>query len=238
MAEEVRDRTNVLLACLLCASSDINLFYEQTTGVNWRVYGRREDSYQGLRFFRCRQCELVFKEPVCFPVQEAERAHYQNHQNFSSDVRYRNYLKTLLLPLQSHLSASAIGLDFGCGPELVLSQICRDFGWECESYDPYFYPERSALEKTYDFVVCSEVFEHFHYPREEIIRLVGILNPNGWMVVRTETPPIDFEKWYYHRDPTHVVFYSEATFRWMAKKWGLYFEALERNLFLFQKIKP
>jgi hypothetical protein len=54
-----------------------------------------------------------------------------------------------------------------------------------------------------------------------------MLKPKGVLGVVTRRVPDDFEGWWYHRDPTHVVFYSERTFEWIAECLG--FELIERR---------
>jgi hypothetical protein len=46
---------------------------------------------------------------------------------------------------------------------------------------------------------------------------------------------INFENWYYRRDPTHVIFYSEKTFHVIAKQrnWNCWME--DRNVIFFKK---
>ena len=75
----------------------------------------------------------------------------------------------------------------------------------------------------FDFIVLSEVAEHLFSPGVEFERLCGRLTPGGHLGVMTllfdET--IDFESWYYRRDPTHVTFYSRHTFRWLERQLDL-----------------
>jgi len=42
----------------------------------------------------------------------------------------------------------------------------------------------------------------------------------GVMTDRTENLA-NFSKWPYRRDPTHICFYAQKTFLWIAKKEGL-----------------
>jgi SAM-dependent methyltransferase len=89
-------------------------------------------------------------------------------------------------------------------------------------FDPFFHPDRASLAGVYDFVALCEVIEHLFTPRAELERLRGLLRPGGWLGVMTSlwTDEVDFARWHYRRDPTHVAFYSEATFRWIAEHLG------------------
>jgi hypothetical protein len=44
-----------------------------------------------------------------------------------------------------------------------------------------------------------------------------------------------FDRWYYRRDPTHVVFYSEKTFEVIADQRGWSCEIPSKNIVLFNK---
>ena len=111
------------------------------------------------------------------------------------------------------------GLDYGCGPVPVLSKILIKKGLACENYDPLFGP--SFPEGTFDFIFCTEVFEHFHYVRSEIDRLSRLLKSNGLLTVMTwlHNGSEDFEKWSYIRDRTHVIFFNLDTFGYICREW-------------------
>lgn len=56
-----------------------------------------------------------------------------------------------------------------------------------------------------------------------------MLNPGGYLGIMTRFYPEihgvpeaeTFANWYYHRDDTHIVFYSPDTFQWIADKKNL-----------------
>src|SRR5690606_23160739 len=61
------------------------------------------DEIQGRRFYSCVACGLVHVSPSDWLTPEAERAHYQLHENDPADVRYRRFLDRLVVPLLTHL---------------------------------------------------------------------------------------------------------------------------------------
>jgi cyclopropane fatty-acyl-phospholipid synthase-like methyltransferase len=89
-------------------------------------------------------------------------------------------------------------------------------------FDPLFFPAREALEDVYDFITCTETIEHFHRPAEEFARFDRMLRPGGWLALMTcfQTDDDRFAQWHYRRDPTHVVFFREATLRHIARRFG------------------
>ena len=167
---------------------------------------------------------------------EQQRRHYEKHNNDLSDAGYREHLMRVIRPLRSLLGENANGLDYGCGPILSIGTLMKAEGIECHSFDPLFFPDDTLLtEDTYDFITCSEVAEHFNDPHKEFQNLYEMLRPGGFLAVMTQLPPLSFKGWWYHRDPTHVVFYSEETFDWIAKHWNMRPVFLAENVFILQK---
>ena len=175
-----------------------------------------------LSYFQCECCSLVFVAPSSLPSVSQERAEYALHQNHENDSGYRRFLHKMADPLLDKVSVGQHGLDFGCGPAPVLAQILKDAGLEMSVYDPYFFPDRQSLTKLYDFITCTEAIEHFHQPAAELTTLTDILRPGGWLGIMTKRVISQqrFASWHYKNDPTHVCFFSEATFRFIGKKFG------------------
>ena len=172
----------------------------------------------GRDYSRCDQCQATVLDPCQRPPVPEEYGHYLLHQNDPADPRYRRFLSKLANPLLKRLSRGLRGLDYGCGPGPAMAQMLREAGHEMTNYDPIFYPDPRPLEATYDFITCTEVAEHFHHPADEFDRLDSMLRPGGWLGVMTcfQTDDARFANWHYRRDPTHVVFYREATLRKIA----------------------
>lgn len=188
-------------------------------------------------FFHCGICRLIFVPAAFFLTAEQERARYAEHNNDSTDPRYREFLNQAFLPLRKRLTAGARGLDYGCGPGPALAQMFEEAGHPMALYDPFFVNDQSALEGTYDFITCTEAAEHFHRPLREFERLHHLLKPGGYLTLLTGIwwEEMRFGDWYYQRDPTHVIFFHQATFEWLAKHfgWKLFYEA--RNVVTFQR---
>jgi hypothetical protein len=111
------------------------------------------------------------------------------------------------------------GLDFGCGPQPVLSGLFEAAGHRMALYDKFYYPDSQGLAKTYDFITSTEVFEHLATPGDTLTRIWNCLRPGGLLGIMTRLIPEDspFAKWWYHTDATHICFYARPTFEWMAK---------------------
>lgn len=188
-------------------------------------------------YHRCRTCALVFLDPAHRLDRAAERARYELHENDPSDDRYRAFLERLAAPLAERLPAGARGLDYGSGPGPTLSRMMEERGFPVACWDPFFAPDRDVLEGRYDFVTCSETAEHFFEPGAELRRLDGLLRPGGWLGLMTRVlePGLDFERWWYARDPTHVCFYAPDTLAWIARWRGWSLERVGEDVALFRK---
>lgn len=214
--------------CPLCHGDRLELYHTASHAVPWHLYGPDSAVGDGLRFFRCRTCSLVVKDPAVRATPEQERAHYEKHNNDLTDSGYRGHLLKLISAMLPFLMTSAEGLDYGCGPVLSIEPLMTERGMRCVSYDPFFFPSHHLVASDrYDFITCCEVSEHFKDPRGEYDRLRGMLKRGGILGVMTRLVPESFESWWYHRDPTHVVFYSEATLSWIGAHLG--FTLLERQ---------
>ena len=115
--------------------------------------------------------------------------------------------------------------------------MMREDGFCVRGYDPHFCPNESALGDRYDFVTCTETAEHFVDPKTDFDILHGALLPGGWLGLMTSMPNDwdEFADWYYHRDPTHLCFYSADTMRWIARHYGYDVAFPRQNVVLFRK---
>jgi len=177
---------------------------------------------QGRDYRRCADCAATFLDPAGYLSRAQEQAHYLHHRNDPDDPRYRRFLARLAVPLLARLDPASCGLDYGCGPGPALAAMLREAGHAVALFDPIFAPDPAPLARMHDFVTCTETAEHFHRPAEEFARLRALVRPGGWLAVMTcfQTDDARFADWHYRKDPTHVVFYREATFRHLAGCWG------------------
>lgn len=193
----------------------------------------------GRDYWRCVSCEIRFLEPRQHPSPDAELAYYLRHENDPQDARYRRFLSKLTAPLLARVAPASCGLDYGCGPGPALPAMLREAGHTVALYDPFFHPDPQPLARAYDFVTCTEAAEHFHRPAEEFDRLMRLVRPGGWLAIMTcfQTDDALFADWHYRRDPTHVVFYREATMRTLADARGWSCEIPAKDVALMRRMK-
>jgi len=188
-------------------------------------------------YFQCSRCELVFVSQEQRLDAVSEKAHYDHHENHPDDQGYRRFLSRLALPLLEKLASDSKGLDFGCGPGPALAQMLREAGHTVALYDIYYQPDADVLEKTYDFVTSTEVIEHLFDPKKIWSQWLNLVKPGGWIGIMTKQV-INLEAfscWHYKSDPTHVCFFSRATFRYLAERDKLELEFIGNDVILLRK---
>ncbi len=194
-------------------------------------------SLQAHDYLRCADCGATVLDARHRLPPAEEHAHYLHHENDPDDPRYRAFLSRLAAPLMERVGAGSSGLDYGCGPGPALAALLREAGHEMALYDPFFAPNTGPLHRTYDFVTCTEVAEHFHAPGKEFARLRDLVRPGGWLALMTcfQTDDDRFAGWHYRKDPTHVVFYRAQTFRHLAERWGWVCEIPAKDIVLMRR---
>jgi SAM-dependent methyltransferase len=173
-------------------------------------------------YWRCANCQLIFVPPTYHLSRSEEKAQYDLHQNSPDDQGYRRFLTRIFEPVHDRLTAGSKGLDFGSGPGPTLSVMFEEVGYQMKLYDTFYAPDQAVLYDQYDFVTASEVVEHFRKPKEELKRLLSCVKPGGLLGIMTKLA-LDreaFESWHYKNDPTHLSFFSQETFQWLADKWN------------------
>jgi len=212
-------------ACRLCYSEKTVLMHLGDKGFHSR------------EFWRCRMCGLVFVPERFVLSPEEEKARYELHENSPDDEGYVGFLSNLYDELVPVLEPGAEGLEFGCGPSPVLCGMLDQAGFAMARYDLYFRPDEQALERTYDFISCSETVEHFRDAGAEFAGLDGLLRPGGCLGVMTGMLAdwSEFGSWHYPRDDTHICFYSQEAMRWIAARHRWQASFPRRNVVLFRK---
>ena len=187
--------------CPLCFSKG-KLFYSQPERSYWE----------------CTHCKGIFLGKDHYPDPDTERERYLTHNNDINDPRYQKFVSPIVESVKKNFDPEKhVGLDFGAGTGPVITQLLSDSGFVVSAYDPFFLPFPGLLQKSYNFIVCCEVIEHFHNPAKEFDLLKSILLPDGKLFCMTHMyhPTISFPNWYYKNDPTHVFIFQENTFQFI-----------------------
>jgi len=164
-----------------------------------------------------------------------EKQRYDQHDNDPEDTGYRRFVSPLVKKVAENFSSGAKGLDYGAGPGPVAARLLGDNGYAVELYDPYYHPDKSPLLKKYDFIICSEVIEHFRDPAKEFRLLRSLLLPKGSLLCLTEilSDNLDFKQWHYKNDPTHVFFYHQQALFHIRDKYKFSNLTIDKRLVCF-----
>ena len=206
---------NLQKTCPVCKSNNAKYF--------------KNDKFR--EYFICSRCNAVFVPSEYFISAEDEKARYDLHQNTADNKGYIKFLERLLIPVSKLLSPQSEGLNFGSGPEPVLSNMFENAGYKMTNYDPFYSNGLENNTKQFDFIVSTEVVEHFYNPKKEFEKMWSLLKPGGVIGIMTKlTDGInDFSHWFYKNDQTHVCFYSKQTFIFIAEELKATVQFIEKD---------
>ncbi len=185
--------------------------------VKTKFYLSGADKYQQI-YYQCQNCDLVFVTRKTRLSKNQEKQRYNNHNNDEVDVNYKKFLAKLAKPMLSFLKLNSKGLDFGSGDSETLANLFIANNHSCSSFDIFYRNNPKLLNQNYDFVSASEVVEHLNNPNKELKRLASLINRNGYLGIMTTklVAKEQFANWWYKNDPTHICFYSNKTFNFIA----------------------
>jgi len=189
-------------------------------------------------YFWCQACQLIFAGKQYYPSYEDEKARYDLHGYNAGQSGHMAFLEQILNPMMGYIKSGMNGLDYGCGPKPVVSEWLEKKGIQCDNYDPFY--DFKCSSDPYDFIVSTEVVEHFRKPLEEWNKVAGLLKPGGFLMIMTERWRCieEFESWHYKTDATHVCFYHLETFSYIGKQYGLKLEEHdEKRVVIMRKEK-
>ena len=190
-------------------------------GSRWNLFHTKRDS---LGYYRCPGCSFIYLHPDHHPDPEVEKKRYLLHDNSMENTGYvemlNRFIQDFILP---RIRPPAVVLDFGSGPEPVLSNLLKQRGFSCDSYDPYFASFQLNMNNQYDLIILFEVIEHLTDPVHVMSALFSLLHDGKYCVISTLFHPEQsdrFETWWYRRDITHRSFFSAETFYTLAERTG------------------
>jgi SAM-dependent methyltransferase len=211
------------LDCPLCGQTNTQLYYT--------------DVFRHWPYWQCQDCSFMFRDPSTLLDPSAEKARYLTHNNSIESEGYVSFLAPVVETLLPHLAPNTLGLDYGAGPGPILDQLFAPHHIHMHNYDPFFAPQEPV--GPYDFITCTEVFEHFYQPAKEMEKITGLLKPGGHLLIMTQPypAPTEMERWSYRYDNTHVGFVNRKSLDWVATKWNYRWISHQPRIFIFQKQK-
>lgn len=222
-------------ACPLCGGKEASLYYQDNNKRSTRPY------------FQCLTCSLVFVPAIYYLTAEQEKAEYDLHENDLQDAGYHQFLQRFWQPFKACLAEQGANhgrlsgaeiLEFGCGPGPALAGIMENDGYSVSKYDYFYFPDKVVLQTgAYDGISATEVIEHLHKPKQVFESWLGYLKPDGVLGLMTKLVKDQqaFANWHYKNDLTHVCFYSQATFQWLANHYGLILQIIGNDVIVLHK---
>lgn len=211
-------------ACILCSSIPV---------IPLKSPKSREEN----RFLRCPVCGLIFVPRNFHLTPDDEKDRYMLHENTLSNEGYVGMFLDKIALIRQYCRGVCSVLDYGCGPEPVLAQLLRREGYDCDIYDPYFFPE--FPRGSFDLVISTEVFEHMKDISAGLRSIRSLLAPGGYLAIMTSfhDTVADFRGWWYASDPTHICFFSMRTFEWISEKFAFNIIYTNRKNFIIMQVK-
>ena len=188
-------------------------------------------------YYKCENCYAIFVDETQLADKRSEKARYELHTDDVADEGYRKFISPITTQIKIDFQKSHKGLDFGAGTSQIITKVMQEKAYDIVSYDPFFHNYPKLLENKYDYIAACEVIEHFYNPAKEFKLLKNLLDKNGKLYLMTDIydESIDFSKWYYKNDLTHVFFYTKETFKWIKKEFEFKDLIIEKRLVIFSK---
>lgn len=180
-----------------------------------------------IKYYYCEYCGfLQTEEPYWLDEAYSESINVSDTGYMQRNLQLSQKL-TILLSLFFGKNTKYLDYAGGYGVFVrIMRDIGFDFYWDDKFTTNLFsrgfkYDSKTKIEA----VTTFESFEHFVNPIEEIEKLLTISNN---IIFSTEILPNPIPNpenwWYYGLDHgQHISFYSEKTFDFIAKKYGLYY---------------
>jgi len=209
--------------CKLCSSTSIDII---------------EDVKMDNIYYNCKDCDFIFSLKLPTILQEEKQ--YSHHNNSLENSGYVQMFENFIdFAIEPYADKSKPMLDYGSGPEPVLSQLLQKRNFDIQAYDPIYKKDESWRANKFSTIVSTEVFEHLHTPYETILQLIATLEDESILSFQTMFHPKDKDKflnWWYRRDPTHVGFFSQTTLEKMQDIFKLKLLKFDdKNIAVFRK---
>ncbi len=189
------------------------------------------------QFFVCSKCEGIYKNRVLLLDQTKEKERYTLHSDDPNDSGYQKFVSPIINSVLADFTTNDLGLDFGTGQSQIIATILQSKQLNIKVYDPYFAPFKENLLQQYNFITACEVIEHFNDPKKEFLLLDSLLQRGGKLYCMTHLydETIDFEKWYYKNDTTHIFIYQKNTMRYIQNHFHFQDLFIDKRLVVFTK---
>jgi hypothetical protein len=193
-----------------------------------------------IPYYSCTQCGFVFTSTFdeFTPEQWSGVIYNDDYAKVDPDYSFVRPVKNAHL-IDSYLRAAGqrrICLDYGGGNGETARRL-RALGWSYDNIDPFGGRDHVCADRPYDFCTSFEVFEHLPQPltslADVLSRCVGdrLLILIGTKLSDGLIRPGDGLQWWYAQPRNgHISLYSRRSMRLLAKKTGLDYFSVSRDL--------
>lgn len=193
------------------------------------------------KYHQCLNCEYIYLDKEFYVDNMAEKKHYDKHHNNFESIGYVKMFNDLIDEfIEPNIKDIKTALDFGCGEGEVLPILLERHKIECDRYDIFYFPKKVYIDKKYDLIVSTEVFEHLTNPLKILKELLSHIKSDGYLLLMSAFHPDsdkEFLKWWYIRDITHIGFFNITTFNHIASEFNLnIINHNNKNIILFKKL--
>lgn len=185
-------------------------------------------------FFQCSTCGGIFKNQELLLDAQNEKERYELHSDDTNDLGYQKFVSPIINEVIKDFTHDDIGLDFGTGQSQIVARLLGDKNYNLKVYDPFFAPIVENLQQKYDYITSCEVIEHFNNPHKEFTLLKSLLKEGGKLYCMTHLydESIDFSKWYYKNDVTHIFIYQAKTVAFIKNHFGFSDFTIDKRLII------
>jgi len=168
---------------------------------------------------------------------EEEKGRYDLHSDDVEAKGYQNFVKPITEHVAQCFTKEDKGLDFGCGKTEIVKYVLEQKGFNIKGYDPIYFNQKKLLNDSYNYITSCEVIEHLFRPKEVFQLLYDILLPKGKLFIKTSLYSLDlnFEKWWYKNDPTHVTLYTKKSLEYIKDYYGFTSLEIHKKHIVFSK---
>jgi hypothetical protein len=206
---------------------------------NNKIFNAKILNKYDVEYFHCSNCGfLQTEEPYWL-----EEAYTESINVSDTGIMSRNLslsqLSTLIIYFFFNRNAKFLDYAGGYG---IFVRLMRDIGFDFYWYDKY---SENLLARGFEYkngggielITSFESFEHFDKPVDELESMLKISKNILFSTELLPNPiPKPAEWWYYGLDHgQHISFYSQKTFKYLAKKYSLNYINLGGMHFLTEK---
>ena len=193
--------------------------------------------YQKRAFYICNNCETVLLHPDYYLNSHQEKERYDLHSDDVTAIGYQNFVKPITQNVIKNFNKNDKGLDFGCGKTEIVKYVLAQSDYNIKGFDPFYFNDVTLLDLKYNYITSCEVVEHLYNPHKVFKQLFDMLLPGGKLFLKTSLYSLDlnFEKWWYKNDPTHVTLYTKKSFEYIEKALGFSKLEISKQLIILSK---